>query len=136
VHLQPPDVLVKRPELARAFRHELVHVALSDAVGGGLPRWFNEGMAMVVAGQTYPETLQFSSAKALEDTLGGSTSHGALRSAYATAGRLVRSLLQQHGRDKLLALIAGIGENSGFEARFRKLTGHAVDAWVTRRLVE
>ena len=40
---------------ARALRHELTHVALAQSARRGLPRWLNEGLAMVVAGEKQPE---------------------------------------------------------------------------------
>lgn len=40
-------------DLAEVFRHELAHVALEDAVAGrAVPRWFNEGFAVVASGET------------------------------------------------------------------------------------
>src|SRR5690606_40795301 len=38
--------------LLEIFKHELVHVALHDAVGGEpIPRWFNEGLAVQLSGE-------------------------------------------------------------------------------------
>jgi hypothetical protein len=40
------------PDLAELMRHELTHVALSDAVGDKhVPRWFNEGLAIRQSGE-------------------------------------------------------------------------------------
>lgn len=40
-------------DLAEVFRHELAHVALEDAVAGRpIPRWFNEGFAVMASGET------------------------------------------------------------------------------------
>ncbi len=40
-------------DLAEVFRHELSHVALHDAVNGQpVPRWFNEGFAVLASGET------------------------------------------------------------------------------------
>jgi len=40
-------------DLAEVFRHELAHVALEDAVSGRpIPRWFNEGFAVMASGET------------------------------------------------------------------------------------
>lgn len=42
-----------RHELTEVFRHELAHVALEDAVAGrAVPRWFNEGFAVLASGET------------------------------------------------------------------------------------
>ena len=40
-------------DLGEVFRHELAHVALYDAVNSqAVPRWFNEGFAMVASGES------------------------------------------------------------------------------------
>ena len=40
-------------DLGEVFRHELAHVALEDAVSGRpIPRWFNEGFAVMASGET------------------------------------------------------------------------------------
>ncbi|HVY30046.1 MAG TPA: peptidase MA family metallohydrolase [Polyangiaceae bacterium] len=40
-------------DLNEVFRHELAHVALEDAVAGRpIPRWFNEGFAVMASGET------------------------------------------------------------------------------------
>ncbi len=57
VHLVLLTVLPVHPtsqhDLAEVFRHELAHVALEDAVNGRpIPRWFNEGFAVMASGET------------------------------------------------------------------------------------
>ncbi len=40
-------------DLTEVFRHELAHLALEDAVNGRpVPRWFNEGFAVLASGET------------------------------------------------------------------------------------
>jgi hypothetical protein len=49
--LRAPDTW-EAPDLAESLRHELTHLALSDAVGGRpVPRWFNEGLAIRQSGE-------------------------------------------------------------------------------------
>ena len=35
----------------QTLRHELAHLALAEAIGGGIPRWFDEGYASFAAGE-------------------------------------------------------------------------------------
>lgn len=45
--------------LEEVFRHELAHVAVYDALGGAhVPRWFNEGFAIHVSGESSMARLQ------------------------------------------------------------------------------
>ncbi len=127
LHLQPANVLLGRPGLLRTLRHELAHVSMAIEAREGLPRWVNEGVAMLVADQVYPETVRFASVAALEDTLRMSVSAVRLRAAYATAGRMVRDLDAQVGRTALLQLIGS--EVGTFEERFRRQTGGSVASW-------
>jgi hypothetical protein len=49
--LRAPDTW-EAPDLEESLRHELAHLALSDAVGGRpVPRWFNEGLAIRQSGE-------------------------------------------------------------------------------------
>jgi hypothetical protein len=49
--LQAPDTW-EAPNLVELMRHELAHLALSDAVGGQhIPRWFDEGFAIHESGE-------------------------------------------------------------------------------------
>jgi hypothetical protein len=49
--LQAPDTW-DAPDLVELMRHELTHLALSDAVAGQhLPRWFDEGIAIHESGE-------------------------------------------------------------------------------------
>ncbi len=53
----------ERPELHEVFAHELAHVALHRAVSDGeierpLPRWFDEGVAVHVAGERSVERIE------------------------------------------------------------------------------
>ena len=53
----------ERPELRQVFAHELAHVALHRAVSDGgierpLPRWFDEGVAVHVAGERSIERVE------------------------------------------------------------------------------
>ncbi len=129
LHLQPLPVLLRNGGLARSLRHELTHVALAGAAARGLPRWLNEGMAMIVAGERHPEVIRFRSLRQLEDSLFGSRSHDNLRSAYGTSARLAGRLAERLGRQKILALLRTVGSRGNFERAFRAYMGVALGAW-------
>lgn len=129
LHLQPLAVLLKNGAFARTLRHELAHVGLAGAARRGLPRWLNEGVAMVVAAESHPETMTFTTLRQLDDTLARSRSHGNIRSAYGTSARLARLLIDRHGREKMLALLRTVGARGNFERAFRATTGATLKEW-------
>lgn len=134
IHLQPVSVLMKRGEFARALRHELTHTAVAAAARRGLPRWMNEGLAMIVAGEGHPESMGFKTLLALEDTLRQSRRHSSLRSAYAASKRLVERMIERWGKSRIVAMVAEVGKSGGFEERFRKLAGESASTWGTREV--
>src|SRR5688500_5533951 len=57
-------------DLVQVFRHELAHIALNDAVAGHhVPRWFNEGFAVLASGETSFQRLQALWTATVADTL-------------------------------------------------------------------
>ncbi len=57
-------------DLGEVFRHELAHVALEDAVSGrSIPRWFNEGFAVMASGETSFVRMQTLWTATLSDNL-------------------------------------------------------------------
>jgi hypothetical protein len=57
-------------DLVQVFRHELAHIALNDAVSGHhVPRWFNEGFAVLASGETSFQRLQALWTATVADTL-------------------------------------------------------------------
>ncbi len=134
IHLQPVALLLRRGDLRRTLRHELAHVGMVSAARRGLPRWMNEGMAMVAAAEKQPERLRFLRLDRLELALSSSRSHDTLRSAYGTAERLVSGLIATVGKGKLLGLLREVAGGSGFEERFALLTGLSPEEWGAREL--
>jgi hypothetical protein len=111
-------------DLGEVFRHELAHVALNDALDGKpVPRWFNEGFAVLASGETSfvrMKTLMMA-------TVGGSLLplHDIERSfpndetqalvAYAEAVDVVRFLVRREDAHRFRALIGELRTGKPFE---------------------
>jgi hypothetical protein len=134
IHLQPLDLLLKRNDLAQALRHELAHIAMSQGGIGGIPRWFHEGLAMVVAGELRNGRKAFRKVAALEDSLAGSRSYSTLRAAYSASRYLVDRLVARHGHSRVTGLVQGNRVGETFDERFRSLVGEDWKVWCDRQL--
>lgn len=111
-------------DLDEVFRHELAHVALADAVEHvHVPRWFNEGFAVVASGESAGQRLR---------TLWDATLSGTLvplseldRSfpqrdyqvsiAYAESADFVRYLLRESDRARFASLVARVRSGHSFD---------------------
>lgn len=127
-----PDNANAHHDLGEIFRHELAHVALSDAVGGRpLPRWLNEGFAIYASGETsftrhqtlFTATVsdQLLPLERLErtfptDTVGVSV-------AYAQAADVVRFLIRRQEEQRFLGLIERMNRGDDFQRALRDAYG-------------
>jgi Peptidase MA superfamily len=111
-------------DLGEIFRHELAHVALGDAVAGqSVPRWFNEGFAVLASGETSYVRLQTLWFAALGDTLlplgqmerTFPSDEARVSIAYAQAVDIVRFLVRRQEAHRFRGLIAHLKEGSGLE---------------------
>lgn len=121
---QAPVHPTSQHDLVQVFRHELAHVALYDALGAAhVPRWFNEGFAVLSSGETSWPRLQTLWTATLADTLlplsqmertfpSDEVTAGV---AYAQAVDVVRFLLRSEEQFRFRALIERLKENQGFE---------------------
>jgi hypothetical protein len=112
--------------------HEVAHVlAARAAAGRPLPRWFQEGVAMV-AGSSWG--LEDRSRLTYTLIAGGAVplavlderfreGEGAAGRAYAIAGSFVRDLLEQNGPRAVAGILAGVAAGEPFERAFRQATG-------------
>jgi len=126
-------------------RHELVHELLDQFVapnGRYLPRWFHEGLAQHLAGDTYLRASE-------DDLVWGMglrrlppfgalrerfpTESTELRSAYAQSFSYVSWLVREYGLDNLLAVARAADSYTTFEAalvgRLGRTTLQLEDAW-------
>jgi len=122
--LSAPDANADAPDVKEVFFHELVHVALYDAVlGQHVPRWFNEGLAIHVSGES-----RFLRMKTLwEATLSRQTiplsdldaafprDRYEVSIAYAESADFVRFLLRDADRARFASFIERVRGGSPFD---------------------
>ncbi len=119
------------------LRHEVAHVLAARAAGGrSLPRWFDEGLAMI-AGGTWgaDDSARFLlelmvdrdvPLARLDERFAGSQRQVA--GAYAVAGAFVRDLVQRHGAGAPGRILAAVAAGAPFPEAFEAGTGVALDA--------
>jgi len=123
--------------LQSLLHHEVTHVLVARAAGGRpVPRWFNEGLAMVAArewtmgdrSRLFVELLPGNRVPAsrLDDLFDRGSRAGADR-AYALSAAYVRDLVDRYGVDFPGAVLAGIARGESFEEAFRRSTGVTLD---------
>jgi len=117
------------------LRHEVAHVLIGRAAGGRpVPRWFQEGLAMI-AGQSWGLEDRSRLTLALfadrRVPLSELDSHfaggqGTVQRAYTVAGAFVRDLIQRHGPRSTGAILAGIADGLPFAEAYRRATGETL----------
>lgn len=118
----------------RTLRHELVHVLAHSAAGeAGLPRWLDEGLARVLAGEHGIDDMRvlaqarisdrFLPLSALVDGFPPGSADAAL--AYAQSGRAV-SLIFERDDHAVAALLAEMRRGADLDDALRRTTGRAV----------
>jgi hypothetical protein len=111
-------------DLGQIFRHELGHIALSDAVGHHpVPRWFDEGLAVSVSGETSfarIQSLWLASAgdtliplKDLERAFPIEEYHAQL--AYAEGADVLRFLVRREDAHRFRSLIEQLRNGSNLD---------------------
>jgi hypothetical protein len=118
------------------LRHEVAHVLTSRAAGGrSLPRWFDEGLAMIAGGTWGADDHARFLLELMVDPgvpLGGldgrfAGSQRQVAGAYAVAGAFVREQVQRHGAGAPGRILAAVATGAPFPEAFRIGTGTALD---------
>jgi hypothetical protein len=129
-----PERVPRYPDssLDDVLLHETAHVLVARAAAGRtLPRWFQEGMAMI-AGRSWGLddrtrlTLALLvdrpvSLAALDGRFAGGQAE--VHRAYAVAGSFVRDLLDRYGPEVAPSILAGVARGLTFEDAFFGATG-------------
>jgi hypothetical protein len=119
------------------LRHEVAHVLASRAAGGTpLPRWFDEGLAMIAGGEWGADDRARLLLELLLDrdaTLAGLDRRFAggerqVAGAYALAGAFVHDLVQRHGAAAPGRILSAVAAGAPFAAAFEAGTGTSLAA--------
>lgn len=120
-------------DIGEVFRHELAHVALADAVGDSrrVPRWFNEGLAVHLSGESSLARLRTLWSATLSGRLiplerldaSFPADAGAVDLAYSESADVVRFLLRQQERERFPRLIERVRDGQTFGAALRDAYG-------------
>ncbi len=111
-------------DLAEVLRHELVHVALFDATQGHhIPRWFNEGLAVPLSGESGFMRMRTLWDATLSKTLiplsdldkGFPDDNQKVSIAYAESADFVRFLLRDEDRARFGSLIERVRKGTAFD---------------------
>ena len=118
--------------LEEVLAHEVAHVLIYRASAGRrIPRWFNEGLAMLAGrswrlrDQTHLALSLLFAGKVplwrLDDLFEGSRSD--VERAYSLSGALVQDLLDRYGQGLPRALLTRVARGRTFEEALRETTG-------------
>jgi len=119
-------------DLPQVFRHELAHVALEDAVRPHpVPRWFNEGFAVMASGETSFARMWVLSSATLSDRLlplaeverTFPSDENKASIAYAEASDIVRFLVRREDRHRFRALVRELGNGRTLDQSARDAYG-------------
>lgn len=122
-------------KVSDTFVHELAHVYLHSALNGRrVPRWFNEGFAMLVASEQVGERLKTAMGAAatgsyipLDDlTESFPARPPAVHLAYSQSMLFLRYLYRQEGHQGIASLISEVREGMLFDLAFARVFGGSV----------
>ena len=118
-------------DLFQTLRHEVIHVLVARAAGRrDVPRWFNEGLAMVGAhewrledrGRLVLAAFRRRQASMEEVSEGFRGGGAAASSAYVVSAAFVRWLLEEHGRDSAAMILERIAVGQDFDSAIEDVT--------------
>jgi hypothetical protein len=111
-------------DLVTLSRHELMHLALTDAIGGhNVPRWFDEGLAIHESGEQWSERLGTLWQATLGKTLlsfadldrGFANESSEVSVAYAESADVVRFLMRDDDRARFGSLVQRLRAGTPFD---------------------
>ncbi len=120
----------KRVDLMKTFTHEITHILLGQSFRGkeGVPRWLNEGLALIVAGEWSMSRLSTITGAVLTDSLlpMETITHsfpGDLRNAelaYCQSFYFISFLKGKFGNDRFKAFLKEYSRHKNFHNAIRK----------------
>lgn len=119
--------------------HEIAHLLLRRAVGldAELPRWLDEGLASVLAGETRQHSLSLLTRAAGADRLMGlprvdwvlGFSRPDAELAYAEARSATQRFVDQFGWEGVRRLLQTLKSGADFAEVFQQVTGYEYEYW-------
>lgn len=107
IRLQPLAELRKRTILESTLRHELYHLLVETHAARNVPLWFREGLTLHLSSPVVPDAApSLLTIDQIEQALKHGETHENMQKAYASAQRIVRGLIQQHGKEAALAWLS------------------------------
>ncbi|MEM6797487.1 MAG: hypothetical protein AAF725_26195 [Acidobacteriota bacterium] len=119
----------------QVLRHEILHVLVARAAGRQpVPRWFNEGLAMVGShewqledrGRLVIAAFRRQHASMVEVSEGFGAGSSGAASAYAVSGAFVRYLLEEEGDLVAARILERLSVGESFPSAVRSVTGHSL----------
>lgn len=136
------------PHLAETWgsstvRHELAHLVINQfslsCLGGSLPNWLSEGLAVYAEGEPDGQTLKDIEEGVEEDSFqpvrslnGSFPAQGeAASAAYSQSYSLVDYLLDSYGQEKMQELLLTLAGAAGYDAALEQVYGFNADGLET-----
>lgn len=116
-------------DVRQVLRHEVSHLALAAATGGGaVPRWFSEGLAVEQAGEhTFERFQQLAAASYSGGVLpwarldgGFADGPGDVNVAYAQSADVVAWMLRAEGRERFAVMLGQLRAGRTFDEAIRE----------------
>jgi hypothetical protein len=110
------------------YIHELTHLIMADMAGGNYPMWFTEGMALyqeyINTGFEWGKDYKFKrppySIEELTEDFAGLDQFIAYKQSFL----LVKALMEQEDRGKILELFQTLKKNTSFDLSFKRVYGY------------
>lgn len=127
---------LRRDDARQIVLHELAHLALGRMGRGDWPRWFQEGFAMLVAGEwsvsrytaMYRATVGDAAIPLSALTDGWPERHAEAEIAYALSLSFVSHVYEKGGDAQFRDFIGQVADGGGFEETFESIYGVALEA--------
>ncbi len=141
IQVPTQGALTDQAWLKRVLRHEFVHALLYDLLGVehvGLPTWLNEGLAMQLSGDHWPEIEQLARQDVplvplttLERDWGGLSSDAATV-AYLESNSAVRYLINRYGMYEVQLLLARVKKKQTLSTAMQSQLSVSYDQFQSR----
>ena len=145
IHLPTQGALTDRAWLKRVLRHEFVHALLHDQQGinhNSLPTWLNEGLAMQLSSDHWPDVEQLRRhdvsvmpLTALEGSW-GELSGEAASVAYLEADSATRYLINRYGMHEVQQLLVRLKKKQSLAAAIQAQLSLSYDQFQSRWMAQ